>query len=499
MYSQIATDEESKSVSRGSKMWSWFTSIGEKRFWPALLLITGVGLVCRLAYNFIFQWHRYPPLLSDPTFYRADGAFLAGGNGFPSKLGRPEILSLAKYGGASHETTSTLLTRLANGQVIPLNSGQHPPLTAIVLAIADRLGVISYGSQLILIAIIGSATVLMIGLCARAAVDGRTGLMASLLAALYPIYWIESGQIMSEPISILLVSTALLLSIKLRKHPTWLLAFTLGLICGLDTLTRPEQIFMIVILLVVAFAWNSQINIRQRLALALFSTVVAMAIVSPWIYRNMTVYNQPEILSTASGLTLATTNCQQTYYGPLLGTWYIGCETTPAYLNEAPYDESDTDYYLRTKGIDYIKSHISRVPIVLAARLGRVVYVFQPAQEVQIHVIEYASSGSVEWAGIPYLWLLILFGIYGAVRMRRLRLFPLPMIAISSYMLAVCVFISPNPRLRAIGDVGLLVLASVGVIGLLDHRYKEILEPVKDRLIGPFSGSRNKEGFTQSN
>lgn len=452
-----------------ARLWSGFGEVSERRFWPILWTITGLGLICRVIYDVGFQWSRVPPVLSDASFYRLQGAFLAAGDGFTSRINLNEVAAGFPYRVISPAGVDLLRAHLGQGKILSFAPAVHPPLTSLILALGYRLGLISYGSQLLIMAGFGTASILAIGACGRVAVDGRVGVIAAGIAALYPVFWIESGQIMSEPIAILLVALALLLTFRLRQNPTWWNACLLGVVCGLDCLARTEQLVMILILLWAGLIWSSKVGWRKKLALGAVGTVVALAVISPWVYRNFTLYNHSEYISTGEGTALASANCAGTYSGALFGDWDFECAVVPSAYIVPPENAANEDYYLRAQAFAFIKAHLSRLPAVMAARFGRVTYLFRPTQQVQLDVSGYGSSGSVEWAGVGVFWLLIPACVGGAIWMRRRRLFPLPFAFVMVFMLAVCTVVGPNLRMRAIGDVGLIVLASVGICGAVEY------------------------------
>ena len=88
------------------------------------------------------------------------------------------------------------------------------------------------------------------------------------------------------------------------------------------------------------------------------------------------------VLGTGFGWVLAYGNCDATYSGELLGYWSDQC----ALKNYPPHlEESRVDLLARHKATDYVSDHVSRVPIVVAARVGRVWDVFRPTQNVRLN------------------------------------------------------------------------------------------------------------------
>ena len=69
---------------------------------------------------------------------------------------------------------------------------------------------------------------------------------------------------------------------------------------------------------------------RRRCVLLAVGVVASMAVVAPWVGRNLTTFEDPTYLSTGDGLALLGANCPQTYQGPYLGSWALGCAASIA-------------------------------------------------------------------------------------------------------------------------------------------------------------------------
>src|SRR4051812_33366802 len=68
-------------------------------------------------------------------------------------------------------------------------TAEHPPGWELVLAAADKLGVNGYLGHRLLGAVIGTVTVVLIGVLGRAVAGARAGLLAAAVAALHPALW----------------------------------------------------------------------------------------------------------------------------------------------------------------------------------------------------------------------------------------------------------------------------------------------------------------------
>src|SRR5262249_30224435 len=83
----------------------------------------------------------------------------------------------------------------------------HPPLSTLVLSIASRLASgDSVLEQRLALAVIGTLTVVVVGVLAREVAGPRAGLVAAGIAAITPMLWQYDGRILSEPLAGLFIA-----------------------------------------------------------------------------------------------------------------------------------------------------------------------------------------------------------------------------------------------------------------------------------------------------
>ena len=100
--------------------------------------------------------------------------------------------------------------------------------------------------------------------------------------------------------------------------------------------------------------------------MSLAAAAIAMiAVLAPWTIYNQTRFDRPVLLSNNFGGTLSSANCDRG--DSKLGWWQFGCE---GHINESG-DESVRDAKLRAHAFTYVRDHLSRLPVVVAARIGR--------------------------------------------------------------------------------------------------------------------------------
>src|SRR3954454_10904772 len=198
---------------------------------------------------------------------------------------------------------------LADGQGFhqPFGSAptaEHPPGWEVVLAFADKLGANGYLGHRLIGGLIGTVTVVLIGLLGRAVAGARTGLIAAAIAAVYPLLWGADVSLMSETLYGAFVVGALLAALWVRERPEPKRAAALGALIALAALTRGEALLLLVLLAAPAVrSWR-----LFGVALATFAVVLA-----PWTIRNLTTFGEPVLISgNANGIWIGA-NCAATY------------------------------------------------------------------------------------------------------------------------------------------------------------------------------------------
>jgi Dolichyl-phosphate-mannose-protein mannosyltransferase len=296
-----------------------------------LAAIAAGGLAVRLVYVLVLTPHLRG--LGDATYYHELANALADGRGFVNP---------------------------ATGAATAL----HPPLFTLLLTPSSLLGLDSYNAHRVVVCLIGTATIVGVGVLARVVANERAGLIAASIAAVSPVLVSADGAVMSETLLGLLVVLAALAAFRLTSIAS---AVLLGALVGLATLTRGEALVLLPLLL----PWR-----RPKLAAAVVAAFVV--VLAPWTIRNATTFDKPVLLSTNDGGLVAGANCPSTYRGHDIGSWDIRCvPTAPA------RDESAASDRARTQGVDYAREHASRIPLVMLARLGRTFELLQPVRQAR--------------------------------------------------------------------------------------------------------------------
>ncbi len=165
-------------------------------------------------------------------------------------------------------------------------------------------------------------------------------------------------------------------------------------------------------------------------------------------------------------------NCERTYYGDLVGSWAFSC-----YGTSPPGDESQRANAYRRRGLDYIREHLDRLPVVLAARAGRALEVYRPGQGVFLQTTEGRAARPAR-VGIAMFWVLLVLAVAGARRLRIRRLDTWVLLAPIVMAVATCLTAYGSTRLRIACEPSLVVLAAVSLDALVRRaRDRRRIEP----------------------
>ena len=407
-------------------------------FRTRLLLIAAVGLILRLFYVFVLA--RSVHGIGDWYFFHWGANLLADGHGFIDPL---EYV----FHGRS------------------LQSAGHPPLWEILLSGVSWLGGTGELAHRAVGCVVGSGTIVLIGLLGRRIGGVRVGLCAAGIAAVYPVLIGADGSLMSESLYGLLVAGAMLLAYRLDERRDVGSAAALGAVIALAGLTRSEGL-LLMLLLALPVALRTGSGRWLRLAAAAGACVLVLA---PWTIRNAVVFDRFVPVSNNDGTLFAGANCGTTYRGIDVGFWNIKCIPERTLDNEAAQAR-----VWRKLGEDYARDHASRVPAVVGVRLLRTWDFFQPRRMVLYNEGRWVR---IEQASLAAYWLLLPFAIGGLVLLIRRRA---PLLILLSPILLVTVATAigyGTPRFRHAAEIPLVLFAAVALTTLAERRLSRAARP----------------------
>jgi 4-amino-4-deoxy-L-arabinose transferase-like glycosyltransferase len=391
----------------------------------ALIGIALGGLVLRVIYAYVIV--KSKPLNGDALEFHLQANLLADGHGYI----QPFIWA------SRHVAQPT---------------ADKPPVYPSLEALLSLFGGRSWGWHDLVGILAGTATIVVTGLLGRRVGGERLGLIAAALTAVYPLLIAADGSLRSESVFALLVTLALLQTLRLRETPSVWNAALLGVIIALATLTRSEGL-LLVVLLPFGVA-----GLRRGLA-----TVAACALVLlPWFVRCWIAFDQPILLSTNAGGLLAGANCRQTYGGPLIGQWTFQCIPKRSYSDEAAMSS-----HLADLGLRYAESHAGRLPVVIAARIGRSFELFRVDQQWRLEAQFEGRDVTVEKLGVLVYYIVAALAIAGTLILRRRHGPWLVLLTPLVLVLFVSITAYGFTRFRVGAEPALIVLAAVAVDALI--------------------------------
>jgi 4-amino-4-deoxy-L-arabinose transferase-like glycosyltransferase len=422
-------------------------ALAERRFRFAALLVAAGALVLRLVLG---RFEPLPPSglpLADETWYVRVAHNVLSGRGFSSPL--------------YPFTAPTAL---------------HGPLTVLLLLPATALEPHGYTLQRATMALLGSLAVLTIAYVGKELAGARVGLVAGVLAAVYPGLWVNDLVATSESPAVLLLAVVLLLVLRqLRAPATWRLVL-LGATLGLLALARGELALLGLLLSVPTVVVSTRAQPRRPWAIVrslLVVGVLSMAVVAPWSAYNESRFHETVLISNDLGQTLVGANCYQSYYGPNAGydgrtCWEPVLRRILAahpHANEAQYDG-----YFRSAAWHYAVGHWHRWPTVAVLREAWLWSLWNPAWTVQTSAYYLGRADWISWSQIVAFWLLAPFAIYGGVLARRRRLVLWPLVTMVAFTAAVGLLVTPHLRYRIPTEIAVVLLGAVTVDRLVFGR-----------------------------
>lgn len=344
---------------------------------------------------------------------------------------------------------------------VRLESASHPPLYPLFLSAADLLGFHSLLAHRLWSCVPGTITVVVVGLIGREVDGRRAGLYAAGVAAMSFALVLQDVLLWSEGFFGMTIALTVLSAYRYLRSPRRSNALVLAVAVTVAALTRAEAalLFFVLVLPLVLRLERSAVRRIQTLAAA---SIVVVALLAPWTLYNASRFDHPVVLSTGLGGLLASSNCDVTYHGPLIGGWGGLCaQGLPAHL---PRDESQADLLFRRIGWRYVRGHASALTAVVPVRLLRTFGFWQPIATTKGD-LQLAAIGldRVAWVMVAQYWLLLVVGLVGGVRLYRRRVSLLPLVAPIITVVVISVIGYGTMRFRIAFDVVLPVGVGVAV------------------------------------
>jgi 4-amino-4-deoxy-L-arabinose transferase-like glycosyltransferase len=360
-------------------------------FWTRIVVVAALAFGVRLLYlAFVTQHFQYG---FDAVWYELQGGFI--------KLGLGYINPTSFFRGVAQPTAN------------------FPPLYPLLLAGVAEV----HRSQLMFQLVgcgIGSVLVVLTGMLGRRVAGPRVGLAAAAIVAVYPFLIAADLSMMADSLYVVLVTAAVLATYWALDRPSLSRWAFLGILLGAAALTRAEGLVFALVLVVPSAVFARTVTWRRRLGLAAVALACCVVVIVPWWLRNESVLGNPMVMSTNSSTTLAGANCDATYSFPSIGLWDFSCVGAARFnrLGEVKFAQ-----VARSDGLSYARHHVTRLPVVVAARVLRGFGLWDPVAQTHFEQVE---SRWFPWqlAGWAVYIALLPFALGGLVVIARRRNFP---------------------------------------------------------------------------
>lgn len=351
---------------------------------------------------------------------------------------------------------------IVSGGRVKIPAASFPPLFTIYEAIPHLVGFHTFLEARLFDTLLGAAAIVVIAMAGRALAGETVGLLAAGIAAIYPNLWIPNMEGMSEAMTPLLVAWILLVAYRFWRAPSLKWAIWLGVAFGISMLGRDEIAAGCVLLLLTLVLLIRSVTWKRRMQLLGTGALCVVLVVAPWVGYNLSRFSQPTFISTGFGVTLASANCDDTWYGTGEAYWSMHC-VVQLHLNEH-YDESGQSAQAQSDALHYINDHLSRLPIISAERLGRSFGFFRPAQQMQFDA--FIEGRPYHWAvvGLAAYYLFAALSLVGAWVLRRSRILQFPLWSFGLISVVTTLLSFGQTRYRITFEVPLVLLASVACV-----------------------------------
>jgi len=262
--------------------------------------------------------------------------------------------------------------------------------------------------------------------------------------------------VLPETLYALTVGLVLWAAYAFLRMPSARRPAVVGIALGVAALVRGEAVGLVAVL-GLPLALSVDASGRRRLVMAGVVASSAALVLAPWVVRNLLTFEEPVLLSTNGGTTLAAANCDAAYEGEDIGYFSLSCWTNVT----DPMEDSVRDRVWRERGVTYLTEHADRLPVVVAARLGRVWELYRPGQNREHDEFEGRNIG-VAWAGLVGYWLLVPASALGLIELRRRNTRVWPLLTPFVLVIIVTAAFYGNTRFRIPAEVSMVVLGGIG-------------------------------------
>ncbi len=310
---------------------------------------------------------------------------------------------------------------------------------------------------------------------------------------MHPLLWVNDTRLMSESLFQPVVAVVMMTAVAYADQPTTKRAVGVGVAVAVAALVRGEAALLGIVLLGPLMGLARTLRLRNRGRHLLMAGGAAVVVVAPWIVYNNIRFAEPVTLTSAPGSVLMAGSCDSVWSGPGLGFWR-DCFTERGLWDEyeaafpgiigtggdrTVYDESRIDAFNRRHAFDYIADNLSRYPVVMLARVGRVMEVFRVGDTLRSNWALEERGKRPSTAGLGFYYALVGPAIVGAVILRRADKRLTPLLAWWPMVIVTAAVTFGLTRYRVPVDMAMIILAGVGMAARPRARARLATDPAR--------------------
>src|SRR6266516_556803 len=357
-------------------------------------------------------------------------------------------------------------------------TGRAPVWPAVIAGIYALTGPDNFFVRLFL-CLIGAGTCVFVYLLVRDIFGEYMAILAGVAAAIYPGLFIYDGWLYSESLyTFLLMAFAYMLyQVQRTSRVVWMIGS--GVLLGLLSLTRPNGIIILGLVLLWAgmMARAKVISWRTALKSVVLIGVIALAMVAPWTIRNYVVSRHQFIpVATGEGIVLLGAYNEHILdsNSPFRGIWMRPSLISPDLARKfggcAATCEVQRDTAYKQRATHWIQGHFSEMPYLLGLHMVKMWTPATPEADLPMNQFPERTAakmvaGMVEFLSMP-VFLLAAFGLIVTWRKWRVLLFVHLVLLLT---IGQCLYFYGSSRFRAPIEPMLIVLAVGAVWWISDN------------------------------
>ena len=180
-----------------------------------------------------------------------------------------------------------------------------PGAPLLYAAVYYATGGVHPTAALLLVALLGTGTILLTYLLARRLAGPAAGAVAALLAATYPAFVENNGRLLAEPVALFWLPASMLAFLWASDRGRIWRWLAPGALLGLTTLTRPEYLpFVALFALLALLRVARRAGLLRGLAAAALLTAAFCGVLAPWTVRNAVTLDRFVPVTTGGGKAL---------------------------------------------------------------------------------------------------------------------------------------------------------------------------------------------------